>query len=171
MSDPAATQNAPPDQVQSAAPVAASPELPTTATESPKDNVATATPEPAVEASKSEAAPEVAKDTKEEVTVTEDAPKVDMTNTSTAPAPAASAAAAAEAKPEISAAPPSPTPGAPAALPAASEKKDGEEDKEPQNTLTGHFTEAEWKALKDFRVRRAQPQHLSLIVVSNHRCP
>ena len=156
MSDPATTQNAPSDQVQSAAPVAASPDLPPTATESPKDAVVAATPEPAVEASRPEAAPEVAKDTKEETTVTEDAPKVDMTNTSTAPAPAPAAAPPAEAKPEISAAPPSPTPGAPAALPASPEKKDETDDKEPQNTLTGHFTEAEWKALKDFRVRRVQ---------------
>jgi hypothetical protein len=49
---------------------------------------------------------------------------------------------------------PSPTPSAPSAVEATLE-----DDKEPQNPLTEKFTEAEWKALKEFRVSWSRTIH------------
>jgi len=42
-------------------------------------------------------------------------------------------------------------------------------DDEPQNALTKKFTEAEWKALKELRVRLCQPASLSLNDMSVRR--
>lgn len=158
MSELTATQNAPLDQVQPAVPVVAAREEPT-ANESAKDKVA-AEPEVAVEVSKPEAPEATTEKPKEEVPVTEDAPKVEMANTSTLPAtaaPAEGSAASAPAAGAVDTAPAIDTTAvsekalAPEGVPAE-EKKGEAEEKEPQNTLTGHFTEAEWKALKEFRV-------------------
>ena len=38
--------------------------------------------------------------------------------------------------------------------PTNQEEKTGNEEEEPQNALTIKFTQAEWKALQEFRVRR-----------------
>lgn len=72
----------------------------------------------------------------------------DPTLTVALPAPTPAATPAAEAIPVTAVAPPQPTPTSP-----PDDTKKEIDKPEPQSTLTSLFLEAEWKALKEFRVR------------------
>jgi hypothetical protein len=61
-----------------------------------------------------------------------------------------------------------PVPEAKPAEPASTEPALADADEEPQNALTQKFTEKEWAALKEFRVRATQNSPLGLFFWSIH---
>ena len=58
----------------------------------------------------------------------------------------------------------------PAPVPAEESIVKTEEGAEPQNPLTQKFTEAEWKAVKELRVRRACRYRTALLTTRRARC-